>query len=37
MNLGWKSLIPLSIANIIVTGLVLLAWPKIESAFAFLN
>jgi NADH-quinone oxidoreductase subunit H len=37
MNLGWKSLIPLSILNILVTGAVVLAWPKIESAFAFLN
>jgi len=30
MNLGWKSLIPLAIANILVTGAVLLALPEIK-------
>jgi NADH-quinone oxidoreductase subunit H len=30
MNLGWKSLIPLAIANIVVTGAVLLALPEIK-------
>ena len=29
-NLGWKSLIPLAIANILVTGAVLLALPEIK-------
>jgi NADH-quinone oxidoreductase subunit H len=36
MNLGWKSLIPLAIANIIVTGAVILAWPKVQVLFSSL-
>jgi NADH-quinone oxidoreductase subunit H len=36
MNLGWKSLIPLSIANIVVTGAVILFWSQIETLFASL-
>lgn len=31
MNLGWKSLIPLSIANILITGVVVMFWPTIET------
>jgi NADH-quinone oxidoreductase subunit H len=34
MNLGWKSLIPLAIANIVITGGVLLAWPKVQVLFS---
>jgi NADH-quinone oxidoreductase subunit H len=33
MALGWKSLIPLSLANIIITGVVLTAWPYITDWF----
>ena len=34
MNLGWKSLIPLSIGNVLVTGVFILAWPEIKDLFA---
>jgi NADH-quinone oxidoreductase subunit H len=36
MNLGWKSLIPLSIANILVTGAVVLLWPKVQNLVSIL-
>jgi NADH-quinone oxidoreductase subunit H len=36
MNLGWKSLIPLAIANIVVTGGVLLALPQIKDLLSSL-